>query len=978
MLSEETNKMLKNTDRSLIEVYLELQKKFEKEYGETAVVLMEVGSFFEVYGVDNEEEKIGKPKEIAEILNLQLTRKNKSIIENSAKNPLMAGFPGAAFDRYIQRLIQEQRYVIIIIRQKGTPPNVTRYLDQIISPGINFDYSLDHDDNFIASVVIDRNKEIYSVGFAAIDVTIGKTVVTEIHGTSEDPMFALDQLFQLLQTYRTSELVITRANDAIGEADIVQYLELYNDTHVRFNIKRQSIQYQNSLFKEAYGIESQLEPVEYLNLERTPLTSEALTLLLDVVIQHDYTVVQELCEPEHIQDGHYLYLGNNPLEQLNIVSQNMGEYTVAKLIDHTSTSIGRRLLQERLLHPITNANELKRRYALVEELTDQADDIQAELKAIYDIERIARRITLRRLHPFEINFLYDSLVAVQAIMKQISKGKEHPTLREMKGRKEKVDQCISVIQKIFDLDQTTRMSVVTIEKSFFKKGFNAELDALVSKKNHLEEQLELVRSSLIALLKKETGKEEEDYVQVKKLDKEGHYLHMTKSRYFLIEEKFKEAFVKLEAENSKKEYALSDFVVKVQTTNVKITAPVTDAISEKIIIIESKITALVKELYEEQLLQFNEQFAEILRQVIADIASIDVAISTVQSSRDLRLVQPEILTEVDTAMLQFTDLRHLLVEQREENGIYVPNDLQLGNSSSDDIGRGILLYGINSSGKSSLMKSVGIAVVLAQSGFYVPATEMKYTIVKELFTRIVSRDHFEKGLSSFAVEMIELRNIFNRCSPQSLILGDEISHGTETISAISIVGAAVDRLLEMKPLFMFATHLHQVLELPEAKKWRGVVSMHLAVHYDNEIEALVFDRKLQPGSGSNMYGLEFAQSLDMDDAFIQKALDIRKTLARDFHDLEMLTKKETSKYSKELYLTSCAICADPVDDTHHIEAQQLADENGNIEHFHKDHKKNLIPLCKSCHQKVHARKIIVEGYVMSTKGMQLKYQDNRE
>ena len=973
MLSQDTNTILQKTDQSLIETYLELQQKFEDEYGDKAIVLMEIGSFFEVYGVDNEEHTIGKPKEIAEILNLQLTRKNKTIAENSVKNPLMAGFPGAAFDRYVQRLIQEQAYTIVIIRQKGTPPNVTRYLDRIISPGVNFEYSLDHQDNFMTSAVIDRNKDIYSVGYAAIDVTVGKTVITEIHGTSEDPMRAVDELFQLLQTYRTKELMVGLLNQEITEPDIVRYLELYDDTQIRFTTTRHSVQYQNTLFAEVYAIESQLSSIEFLQLERSPLASEALAGLLNFVIEHDYTVVQQLNPPTHVQEGSFMYLGNSPLEQLNVMSDNPNELTIAKLVDFTTTSLGRRLLQERLAHPITDAHELRTRYALARELTHKAEVVQSALKNMYDIERIARRITLRRLHPFEINFLFDSLVATQAIVAELA-GVNHPLATTMSGHAEEIDQCVSVIEQVYDLDRTTTMSTVTIQASFFKAGFNAELDSLVTAQAQLESQLAEVRHHIVQLVEAETGKPEGEYVTVKQLDKEGHYIHMTKSRYFLIQEQLANSVITVGTQ----EVPFSDFAVKVQTSNVKITGPVIDEISQAITVHQTKIAGLVKQLYEQQLLQFNTQFAEVLQQVVANIAAVDVAVSTVRAATALRLVQPEIITANDSpATLEMVDLRHPLVEQRQDGGIYVPNDVVLGGESQSEVNdRGMLLYGINSSGKSSLMKSVGVAVVLAQSGLFVPAKSMRFTIVQELFTRIVSRDHLEKGLSSFAVEMVELRNIFNRCSPHSLILGDEISHGTETVSAISIVGAAVERLLELQPLFIFATHLHQVLQLPEAETWQGVSSYHLAVHYDKQLDAVVFDRTLQPGSGSNIYGLEFAQSLDMDEQFISRALDIRKTLAREFHDLEMLTKQETSKYNKEVFLTSCAICQAPVDDTHHIEAQQLADDNGNIKHFHKDHKKNLIPLCKSCHQKVHAKKITVHGYVMTTKGIQLRYSDD--
>jgi DNA mismatch repair protein MutS len=166
-------------------------------------------------------------------------------------------------------------------------------------------------------------------------------------------------------------------------------------------------------------------------------------------------------------------------------------------------------------------------------------------------------------------------------------------------------------------------------------------------------------------------------------------------------------------------------------------------------------------------------------------------------------------------------LRHPLIESREENGIFIPNDLYLGDGENHTFTehatlenakevKGVLLYGINSSGKSSLMKSIGIAVVMAQAGFFVPCAMLRFSPVDKLLTRIVSKDNLYKGLSTFAVEMLELRNIFNRVTANSLILGDEISHGTETESALAIVASAILKLREIGSLFIFATHLHQL------------------------------------------------------------------------------------------------------------------------------------------------------------------------
>ncbi len=983
MDTQDIHKLLEDTERSLIEIYFDLQKNFEEKYGPQTVVLIEVGSFFEVYGVDTEEIKIGKPKEIAEILNLQLTRRNKQFPENSLKNPLLAGFPTAAFDRYLTRLIQENKYTIVIVRQEGVPPKVTRYIEKILSPGVNFDYATTHEDNFVASLCVDLNQDLYSVGYAALDVTTGKTFLQEVHSTKDDPTFALDEVFRLLRSYKTSEILLTLVQSEIDDYTIRQYLEIF-ESDVKVNTKRLKVSYQNELFKQTYIIKSFLSPIEFLDLETKPLCSEALALLVEFIIEHDYKVIQKLEKPTHFTSSSYLYLGNNPLEQLNITSRDPQELTLSKLLNKTVTSMGSRLFQERLFHPLTEKTEIENRFALSESLQPIFATVESELRSVYDLERVTRRIRLQRLHPFELNFLFDSLLASERILDEAQNVPHHEALEDFLREKNNLQQCIEYLQKTFNLDETTKVTNQDIENSFFQNGFSSELDELVNKKREVEKKLECIRAKIIEILQEVTGRPEAEYVEIKQLDKEGHHLTLTRSRFALIESTLKKSFVSLDGVV----YAFSDFLYKPLTTNVKITAPIIESLSEEIVFLQTKISALTRDLFVKQLCYMEDEFIELLVRISHLLARIDVAVSNCKCRVQFRLVRPEIVElQSGEAFLEIVDARHLLVEAREENGIYVPNDIFLGENNEmqtesvfknlvQERIQGVLLYGINSSGKSSFMKSIGVAVLLAQSGLFVPATRMRFAIFTELFTRILAKDNFEKGLSSFGVEMMELKNIFNRCSSRSLILGDEISHGTETLSALAIVSATIEHLVEKNTLFIFTTHLHQLCNLQRIQKLSQVVSVHLSVAYDALQDKLLFERKLQPGSGSSIYGLEFAQSLHIDKEFLKRAQDIRKELAHDYQELELLTKKQKSKYHTELYLTSCAICKNSVEDTHHISPQEFADIHGNIEgRFHKDHKYNLLPLCKECHNKVHEGKLLIRGFVMTSQGLEIDFEE---
>jgi len=968
MTYEDSKAILADTDRSLHEIYFELQKHYEAIYGEDTVVLIEVGSFFEVYGVDNDEEKIGKPKEIGDLLNLQLTRKNKNIPENHVKNPLLVGFPTATFDRYIRRMIAEKTYTIIIVRQKGEPPKIERYVDRILSPGIHADYTLDHQANFVSSIILEEDEGRYTAGFAALDVSTGASYIAEMYSTKEDPTFALDELFRHLQSHPTSELVITLDSDAMSIDALTNYLDL-DGTHVQTNKKRLNLAYQNELFSNIYSIKSFLSPIEFLDLERKRFASEAMASLIEFVISHDHDVIKELKKPTILESQTFVYLGNNPLEQLDITSRDPHKETVLAVMDKTVTSIGRRLLHERVMNPIMHKGTLEARYDLSDAVEPVYAKVDTHLRSVYDLGRIVRRIRTGRLHPLEINFLYDSLVSAREIDETLANDATN-----LHDAREAIDALISYIENTINLDISTTCMQSEIKESFFLPGVDPELDDLLGEMKKESAKLDAISTVIADLLTEKLGNDASGFVEIKKLDKEGHYIHLTKNRYAMIADILKKQFVSIDGTV----HAFTDFAYKLQTTNVKITGPVIDTVSEAITVLESRLIARVKERFIELIQRLGRDYADHIEDVSNTLATIDVALSNVKCARAYKLVRPEIV-EQEEPLLEIHTLRHPLVELREQHGIYVPNDVNFGVSKEKGVWqnatRGVLLYGINSSGKSSLMKSIGIAVVLAQSGCYVPAASMRFTLVKELFTRIISRDNIAQGLSSFAVEMMELKNIFNRATTHSLVLGDEISHGTETLSAIAIIAAALEQLHDIGALFFFTTHLHQLQSLPRVAEMDHIQSMHLAVHYDEKEDLLIFDRILQQGSGSSIYGLEFAQSLHMNATFLTNAMNIRRELAGELNNTELLLKKQTSKYNDTLYLTRCAVCGNNVEDTHHIREQHTADDTGHIDHFHKDHKYNLIPLCKDCHIKVHQGKLKINGFVKTSKGFALDVEE---
>ena len=979
-MREEVTALLENRNELLTITYFKIQELFDKKYGENALVLMEIGTFFEVYEVNNEKEKIGKAKEIAELLNIQLTRKNKSILENSKENPIMAGVPAISFEKHLARIIAEQKYTIAIIRQKGTPPNVSRYLDVIVSPGTNFDFVVEQDDNFITSIVIDQIRGNYLIGYSAIDVTTAKCYYNEVFGTNEDKFFALDEVFNYMNMHKTSEIIVTLVDKNINQKEIIDYLELnLKSFHLR-NF-RPKISYQNELFKNVFSILSLLTPIEHLDMERCPLSSEALAILIDFVIAHDSSIIQKLSNPIKLDVSRYIYIGNNALEQLNIIDTTHN-LSLIRLINNTSTAMGKRLLKERLTNPIKDSKELLRRYNLSKELYDYHNPIENELASIYDIERLTRRIKLSRLHPFELNYLYDSLVSIKEIVKFMESYK----FITPPCSSDEINSFLASINSTFDLSISGRFMLKDVDENMITSGVNLQIDDLNRENKLLLDKLEILKNHILSFFKSD----EKSFVTINRLDKEGFYISITKNRYNLVKDELLKSHLIIDD----KLLLFKDFSIKTQTNSVKISCALTDDISDKYVHNLKKIVEINKLVFKEKLLEFEKKFSTLLSELVVFIAEVDLTVSNIKTSKKYNYTCPKIVkTKDDENFLELIDLRHPIIEANEDRGVYVTNDIVLGelnlvskeyedniivkNSNPTNLQsnkmHGILLFGINSSGKSSLMKAIGISVILAQAGFFVPCKSMRFSIFDSIFTRISGADNIAKGLSSFAVEMMDLKNIFNRASKKSLILGDEISHSTETLSGLSLVASAILKLAKLEALFVFATHLHQLPQIPEIEKLKNIISLHLAVIYIDDEDKLVFNRKLAFGSGSSIYGLEFAKSLHMDKEFLNIANDIRKRLSDDYSKVERISQKQSSKYNSSLYTSTCIICGRACDEVHHIAEQKNANKDGFIGHINANHKYNLIPLCKTHHKMVHDGKINVNGFVTTSKGLELHY-----
>jgi len=923
-----------NKNKSLIEEYFDYQKKYEELYGKDVVVFIEVGSFFEVYGIVNENEKMGKVEEISNILNIQLTRKNKSIKEISIKNPLLCGIPTVAFKKHLKYLNSKTNWTIILVEQITPPPKPKREVTEVISPGTLIEDINTNDSNYILSLNIEKNNDIYFGGGSMIDVSTGESKTFNSISTKEDPNKTIDDMFRFIKTYNPKEIILyTSDNIDINfintELDINSLLVHYKNSN-NINKRVFKLSFQNQLIQNIFKFNLDLlSPIEHLDLEYKQNSLISFIILLEFIKEHNEILINKIKIPEIIEESEYMILNSNAIYQLNLLSQNTLDSNsnitcLFDIINKTSTSLGKRLLKSRLLMPILNSEELNNRYQNIEDI--EYKKYETELQGVLDIERLHRKLSLNKLNPtefYQLHKSYESVYKILFLLKNENNSLNNLFEYEMFN---KFKLYIKEYKKIFNLSELVKYNINDINGPLFQKGYNKKIDKKIFELTYLENKLLKYKITFNELVK-------ENIVKLESTEKEGFYLSVSKSKIKLIE-----SLNSIKIDNV--EYQISDFSKIKNNTKMKFKNDDFQNISNHFLRVTDEIKFLTKDVYLETLELFWKEYKDIFKYLEYTIANIDVIKSNKKVSIQNKYSKPKIINSDENSKIDIVSLRHPIVE-KISNEEFITNDIDL-----NDENNGIMIYGVNAAGKSIFLKSVGISIIMAQAGMYVPAKEMRYIPFNNIFTRITGEDNLFKGLSSFAVEMRELKDILNRGSKNSLVLADEMTKGTETDSAHSILAASILRLSELGIKFIFTTHLHKLPELEVLSELKNIRNFHLSVEYNENLKKLIYNRKLQKGSGSSLYGLEVAKSMGLNNDFIQLANKIRKDIIGD----KGIRK---SRYNSNKYIDKCEICGKPATETHHLKPQKLSDENGFIEHVNKNISSNLIGVCEKCHNKIH-------------------------
>ena len=969
---------------TMIDDYLSLQDQYEKKYGEKTIVLYECGQFFEIYGVVNDQEKSGRIYEKSDLTNLSVSKKGSKYAPISRKNPLMAGFPNHSYEKW-KNILLKHNYTIIKIEQDshGTK-NPKRAVTEIISPGLNVEsHSFN---NYLLSIYLEestyKNKPILLSGVSTIDITTGENIIYEIKSKPDDYNYVLDELFRFIRTYNPAEIIINTENLSLTENYVIKYLEI-EGFNLHYNNYKQSKyllenKYRKKLLDKLFPNHGLLCAEEYLDINHLPFGTSSYIFLLQFSYDHNETVIHKLTKPKIWQSNDYLILSYDSISQLNVLPdknlKTSSKYdSLWSLLDKTSTTLGRRFLRESLLNPILDPIELNKRYRLIELLLSKHNGchiysyIENYLQKIFDIERLHRRMTIGLLEPKAFTNLDISYQFIIQLIDFITNSITNEDLLSILPQNNTILQFKEFINDYtskLNMEIVSRFTQNNIKTSIFRDGLYPKIDQIQIK----IQQLKLFFTNLRKYFSEITGLDFKS-IELKETDKEGHFISLTKNRGQLLKDKLKDIKtinIKIDNDNTIT-INVSELNFRNLSTTSKITCPEIKKYSEKLNFQYSKLSKKCLIQFKELLSEYDKKYSKILNNVVHFISYIDFVKSNSKCTIQYNYHRPYIKkSELNNSYIKADNLRHPIIEKINDSIEYIPNDVTIGTDNKN----GMLLFGVNAVGKSSYMKAMGLSIIMAQSGMYVPAENYHYHPYKNLFTRISGNDNIFKGQSTFAVEMSELRSILKRADNNSLILGDELCSGTETTSGLAIVASGVISLNKIGSSFIFATHLHQLSNMNRILELKNVNYYHMETIFDQSTGSLIYNRKIKNGSGNAIYGLEVAKAMDLDPEFIQMANTIRQEI---MGIKKNIVNRKTSQYNASIIIDSCQICQKDTEEVHHIKAQEIANENNMIEHHHKNVKHNLIQLCHQCHQDVHHGNLVIKGYIQTSNGKKVDY-----
>jgi DNA mismatch repair protein MutS len=792
-----------------------------KSRHQDAILFFRMGDFYEMFYEDAEV--------ASRTLGLTLTSRNNG----GASEVPLAGVPVKAAGEYLRRLVQHG-FRVSICEQTEDPKFakgiVKREVVETITPGAAFsDDLLDGTrNNYLCAL----NRDGDSVGIAAADLSTGELRLTGV---------GIRDLESALSRFTPREVILSR-----GEG-LIHVLKGPVGEEGPMVTEREAWEFDSELGRDQLAEHFRVSSLDAFGIESGDSAAVgAAGALLRYLNELQPSGMSHLARPKVERPGRILPLDEMTRRNLELVESMRGGETSGTLLgvlDRTLTPMGARLLRQWLLAPLVGRADIETRLSAVDALGDGLirAAMREALDGVRDIERLAGKAAASRASPRELRGLGDSIARLPAVETALGRARAAAT----SGNDAAFITYVSAWDDCKDLgDEIIRTLVerppITIgDEASVRDGFDSTLDEWRALRDGGKDAIARIQAE-------ERGRTGINSLKVGYNKVFGYFIEVTNSYLHLVPSDYQRRQTLAGAERyvtpSLKEY------------------------EERVLTAAERVEDRERELFEAVRSRVGGQVAR-LQTVAQIVAELDVLASLAEVAARESYVRP-VLT--DDFSLEITAGRHPVVERMMAREKFIPNDIALTEDA-----RMIILTGPNMAGKSTVLRQVGLIVLMAQVGSFVPATKARIGVVDRLFTRVGASDNLVRGQSTFMVEMSETSAILHTATRRSLVLLDEIGRGTSTYDGISIAWSVSEHLHNAVGCkTIFATHYHELTQLAD----NLVAVRNYNVQVREVGDQVLFLHRLQPGGADRSYGIEVGRLAGLPPSVIKRATELLRLL----------------------------------------------------------------------------------------------------
>ena len=756
----------------------------------------------------------------SKVLGIVLTKRGAG----STSETELAGFPHHSIENYLPKLVKAGHRVAICDQledPKLTKKIVKRGVTEIVTPGIAMnDGVLDQKkNNYLASIYFEKNQ----FGISFLDVSTGDFYI------SQGDFKLIDQL---ISNFSPNEILVSKPSkkelkELIGNSYNVYPLDdwVFDSTYS----KNKLLNHFKTKSLKGFGVD---------DIKLGIIAAGSVIHYLDDTEHNNLSHISNL---QRIFPDSYVWMDKFTMKNLELFNSNSSNgFNLSETIDDTITSMGSRRLKNWIAFPLVEKKDIKKRQEIVSSIiknNDVSDQLDINLNNISDIERLMSKIATYKISPRELIYLKNSLESVHEIKNFLSVL--NGTLKSYGTSIPLANSTVNDISKTLKEDSP----VSILKGDFINDNLSKELDSLRDIRSSGKEYLNLI-------LERETEKTKIPSLKISFNNVFGYYI---------------------EVRNTHKDKVPEEWIRKQTLVNAEryITQELKEY-EEKIINADEKIKDLELKLFLKLLDKLQDSLTT-LKFISEKVSVIDILNSFSKRAIKYNYICPDI---IDKKKIEIIQGRHPVIEANLPHGDrYIPNDILLDKEQQI-----IMITGPNMSGKSAILRQTALITILAQIGSFVPAKEMRLSLVDRIFTRVGASDNISMGESTFMVEMNETASILNNLTDHSLILLDEIGRGTSTYDGISIAWAIAEFLHENKnkPHVLFATHYHDLNEMESI--FKGIKNFNVSVKETKQ--DVVFLRKLVKGGSNHSFGIHVAKMAGMPKLVLDSAKNKLKVMER--------------------------------------------------------------------------------------------------